>query len=259
MNRLLRKLLALFCPGIDGEPDDVVEPPADDLEDDAADPADETDEPTDEGDEEADPEPEDEPAPRETRAQKTIRETRERAQRAEEDAARARAELEAARRQPAQPAQPTQDQLLWQQEEEALRNPETSDWQRYSINSARAARAAAAEARQANQRTEDMADRAEFAELAADNPALYKAFKDKVEQRLKDIRARGGNAPRRGILQVLIGEAALAGNLKEVIGGKPAPKAPRRPAPRSDVSAGQSGARLSEAERIAKRLENVRI
>lgn len=255
MNWFLLLLLKLL-PGIDDEPVDD-EPPEDDEPVDDEPPAD--DEPADDETVDEDPEPaEPEPAPRKIRAQRTIRETRERAQKAEADLAAARAELDAARRGPAPQAQPTQDQVLWQQEEEVLRNPESTDWQRYAVNATRASRAAQAEARAANVRAEDLADRTAFAALASTKPKLYDAYKDRVEAKLQELRAQGRNVNREGILKVLIGEDMLEGKLK--IGGattKPNGGAPRA-TPRSDVAPRKDGG-MSEAEKRARRLENIRI
>lgn len=240
-------------PGVEpeDEPDepDGVDEPEDEPED--------ADEP-DDVDPEADPEPEPEPEPRESRAHKTIRETRERAQKAESDLATARAELETARRGPAQPAGPTQDQVLWQQEEDVLRNPEADQWQRYAVTANRAARAATTTSQAALQRAEDLADRSQFAALATTKPKLYERYKDKVEAKLVELRKEGRNVNREGILKVMLGEDMLSGNLKSA-DAKPKPSggASRAARPSSDVP--RSGGRMSEDEARTKRLENVRI
>lgn len=264
MNRLLLSLLLRLLPGID---DDDFDPepadPADSTDpvdpDETADPADPAD-PADTEDDPADPsDPEPDPAPRETRAQRAIRETRERAQKAEQDAATLRAELEAARRGPAPQAQKSPDQVLWEQEDEVLRNPETTDWQRYAVNAARAGRQAQAEARAAHARTEDLADRTAFAALASTKPKLYAAYKDRVEAKLVELRGQGRNVNREGILKVMLGEDMLAGKFKSTTSkGNTTTAAPRTATPRQDVTTTRGGG-LSEAEKRAKRLENVRI
>ena len=248
-------LMSFLMPGIgpDDEPADDEPADADEPEpDDADEPAD--DEPADE----IEPDDEPEPAPRESRAQKTIRETRERAQKAESDLATARAELETARRGPAQPTGPTQDQLLWQQEEDVLRNPEADQWQRYAVQANRAARAATSTSQAALQRAEDLADRSAFAALATTKPKLYERYKDKVEAKLVELRKEGRNVNREGILKVMLGEDMLSGNLKQS-DAKPKPSggASRAARPSSDVP--RTSGRMSEDEARTKRLENVRI
>jgi hypothetical protein len=257
MNWLLAFLLAYLLPGVDDldvEPPEDDEPPADEPPADDEPPEDEP--PADEDDPEPDDEP---PAPRETRAQKTIRETRERAQKAERDLAEARAQLDAARRpqQPQGPATPDPEQVLWQQEEETLRNPEANDWQKYAINANRAARQAQAQIRQVQQQTMDMNDRTAFQAYAASNPKAYAVYKDKVEAKLQELRARGQNPSREVILKIMLGEDMLAGNVRSATKKPTTPAAPRRAAPASDVPARPG--RPSDAEARAKRLENIRI
>jgi hypothetical protein len=263
MNWLLHFLRDYLFPGID---DLDVTPPTEDetpAEDETVEegdpPADDADEPSDEA-EDHPGDSEEDPAPRETRGQKAIRETRERAQKAERELATARAELEAARRpQQSGTQQPTPDQVLWQQEEETLRNPELSDWQRYAINSARGARQAQAASQQALAQAQDMADRTAFQAIATTKPKTFEAYKDRVEAKVQELRARGVNVPRDVILKTMLGEDMLAGKLKTPEKVKPSNGAAPRRAPRSDVATGSPGGRMSDAERRAKRLENVRI
>ena len=229
------------------EPDDDLPPDDDTPPDDDAPPDDDT--PTD---------PEPKPL---TRYQRDMQAARSRAQEAERQLATARAELEAARRQPASPAQPSEEQRIWQQEEEVLRNPEANDWQKYAINANRAAR----EARSISQNTlftaQDMTDKAAFSQLQASKPKLFAAYKDRVETMLTELRSRGNNAPRENLLAILVGKDMLDGKLKssEVKSTKSG-SATRATTPgaRSDVSSSGSG-RLSEAEKRERRLENIRI
>lgn len=247
---LLKWLIARLSPRI--EPEDTSEPtePEDEPEDEPTEPEDEP---------EDDPiEPEDEPAPRVSRGQQAIITARSRAQTAERDLAAAREELAQARRAPPQTMQPSQDQILWQQEEDALRNPELQDWQRYSINANRSARQANANAQHAVRHAEDLSDKSAFNAIAAEKPKLHAAYKDRVETMLKDMRSKGNNVPREKLLAILIGEDMLAGKLKSA-DAKPTTKTQRASTPgvRSDVSS--SGGRMSDAEKRAKRLDNVRI
>jgi len=54
----------------------------------------------------------------------------------------------------------------------------------------------------------DSSDRADFAEACASNPALAKV-KDKVEEQLRDARARGVDVPRRTLAAYILGEQLL--------------------------------------------------
>jgi len=195
------------------------------------------------------------PAPKpESRYQKDVRVLRERAQKAEDDARQAQLQLVAAR-QPA--AQPSREQVLWQQEDEVLNDPNADPWQKYSVNAARQSRHAQMAAQNALQRAEDLSDKTDFESIKRDKPKLYEKYAKEVETMLTDVRSKGNNAPRRNLLEYLIGRDMLAGKIK-----KPEPKkvsSARGQAvnARSDVSS--TGGRLSAAEARAKRLENIRI
>jgi hypothetical protein len=247
---LLKWLIARLSPRI--EPDDApVDEPEDLPEDDETPEAD-----TLEDDDTPEPE-EDEPAPRVSRGQQAIISARTRAQTAERDLATARAELEVARRAPSQAMQPSQDQVLWQQEEDALKNPELQDWQRYSINANRSARQANTNAQNAVRQAEDLSDKSAFNAIAVSKPKLHAAYKDRVETFLKDLRNKGNNVPREKILAILIGEDMLAGKLKSAESKVKSTQRASTLGVRSDVSS--SGGRMSDAEKRAKRLDNVRI
>lgn len=255
MKWFLLMLLAYLSPHVDEQIDldeDAPEPETPEPEDDDAPEDDEAPEPT--------PEDEDEPAPepRISRASKAVTAARERAQKAERELAEARAELNLSRRAPAQPAAPTQDQVLWEQEEATLKNPEATDWQRYAIQANRNARSAQQASQNALQRSEDMADRTSFAAIASTKPKLYAAYKDRVEDRLTELRAKGNNAPREALLALLVGQDMLAGKVKASTAKTTKPVAATRASARSDVSA-SGGGRMSDHEKRAKRLENIRI
>ena len=247
MNKLWFYLLLLLSPRVDDVDVDADADPDVDVDADA--------DPDVDVDADADPDP----APRMTRAQKEIVSLRERAQRAEEQHRTAMAELEAARRAPQAAAQPTEDQRIWQQEEEVLRNPEATDWQKYAVSAARSSRAANLNSQNALQRAEDLADRSSFNQLKITKPKTFEKYEPRVEKMLTDLRARGSNAPREKLLAILLGEDMLAGNLKTTEGKSTKTGGARRapPSARSDVSS--SGSRMSDAEKRAKRLENVRI
>ena len=255
---ILKLLKAYLSPGV--EPGDDDTPPPDD---DTPPPDDDTPPPDDDAPPQDDdtPPPDDDtpPEPRLTRAQKEIIKARERAQDAERELALAREQLNLHRSQTSQPKGPTAEQVLWEQEEAVLKNPEADAWQRYAVTANRDARAARASANQALQRTEDVADRTAFAQLAISKPNLHAAYKDKVETMLTELRARGNNAPRTELLALLVGKDTLDGKLKASAGKTTKqPAAGARVSARSDVTSNVRGS-MTEADKRAKRLENVRI
>jgi len=262
-------LLAIAAPGVDDpfddpDPNDPEPNDPDPNDPDPNDPDPNDPEPNDPDPNDPDPnDPDPEPQPRISRAQKAIIETRERAQRAEEQLRDAQRQLEEARRQAAnpQPVRQTEEQRLWEEEEAVLRNPEADQWQRYAVMANREARAAKQESRNVARQAADLNDKATFAQLAATKPKLYDAYKDRVEAELQRIRANGNDAPREGILQVLIGRDMLDGKLKTGSTTATSKKAgagrTTPPSGRSDVNA--TSGRLTDAEKRAKRLENIRI
>lgn len=248
MLNLLQKLLKCYAD------DEDVALPEDDLEEATDD--DET------PDENPDDNPDDEEVPEKpmSRAQKEIVTLRERAQKAEDQHRQAMVELESARRQPVRSAEPTNDQKIWQQEDAILANPESSDWQKYAVQSARDARMARQEAQSIGRESRDMADKVAFSQLAATKPKTHAAYKDRVESMLTEMRKNGHDAPRAKLFALLIGEDMISGKLKTTdakskTGGV---KRGTMPGAKSDVGSSSSG-KLSEAEKRAKRLENVRI
>jgi hypothetical protein len=253
LKKLIAKALLALSPRVD---DDEPEP---ELPDDVDVPDEDLPEPVDD-DDEPDPVEDDEPPARIGRAQREIIKTRERAQTAEAQLATARAELEAARRAPQQAAQPSQDELIWKQEDEVLRNPDAEPWQKYAVQSARQARSAEANSRNAMARAEDLVDKSNFDRIRSEKPKLYERYKDKVETMLTELHTSGRTAPREKLLAILVGEDMLNGKLKT--SETRTTTAPARRAStagvRSDVSSASTG-RLSESEKREKRLENVRI
>ena len=147
--------------------------------------------------------------------------------------------------------------MIWQQEDEVLRNPESTDWQKYSVNAARAARQANMNSQDAIRRAEDLSDKTAFGQYQVTKPKLYEKYKDRVEKTLADIRSKGMNAPREAIMARLIGDDMLAGKLKPDSAKPAGAKRAVTPGARSDVNS--SSGRMTEAEKRAKRLENVRI
>ena len=111
-------------------------------------------------------------------------------------------------------------------------------------------------------RAEDLADLTKFEQLAVTKPKLFGAYKDRVEAELTKLRSNGSNAPRDELLALLIGRDMRDGKLKTSSSGSATKKvgAGRGTTPnaRSDVPP-SGGGRLTDAEKRAKRLENVRI
>jgi hypothetical protein len=108
----------------------------------------------------------------------------------------------------------------------------------------------------------DINDKAEFMTLKASQGKTYDKLAPMVEERLKDIRAKGGDVPRKELYYYLLGKE-LAENKTKISTTKSESKTGgvkrgSTPGARSDVSSRESG-RLTEAEKRTKRLENVRI
>ncbi len=250
---------------IENQDDEPLDEPAEEpLDEPAEDPLDEPAE-----------EPLDEPAeePRQSRGAKAIAETRRRAQEAE---ARAQAAEEKARQleermlqslRPAVPAGPSEEDILRQQEDAALRDPNTSDNDRYWINFHREQRANKAQlqemqkmVRETQAATQDAIDRSRFERLAASKPAIYDTYATRVEQEVQKLRAKGQSASREDILAYLVGKDAIEGRTSKPKAAPPkAPATPRGKTPgvRSDVPG--RGVTATEKQQREKRLENVRL
>lgn len=237
------------------------------LDDDEPDPVedevieDENDDDVDES-EEQEEEQEDEPAPKLSRSQAAIVKLRTEKREAEDKYQKARDELEQARRQPVQKVNSQEDDLR-KQEEAILSNPEATDWQKYAVQSARDSRQATRNSNMALREAKDINDKAEFHSLATSQPKTFAAYKDRVETTLKEMRANGNDAPRKELFAYLVGQDMINGKLKtstaKLSGSKTGSvKRGSTPGAKSDVSSSGSG-KSSDAEKRAKRLENVRI
>ena len=230
-----------FTIGVDDDvppPDDDTPPPDDDVP------------PPDDDTPPSDPEPS---APRISRAQQAIITQRERAQKAERDAEQLRRELAEARR---QPAAPSQEDLLFQQEEATLKSLPPDSWERYAIESRREARQSKALSLSVMNQAKDLSDKAEFSSLRASKPAIYDKYEARVEERLSQIRANGGSIPpRKAILEYLLGADLLNGKVKTATPTKSPTQS--RVSARSDVSPSSGG--RSDYEKAMARLEGVRI
>ena len=234
MSALLRWLLAFLFPRVDPPEDGTdAEASADDStdddpdgtasggDDDAADP----DKPDDKPDAAA------QATARATEAERIAREAQEQVQRLQ--------------------AQAQKPDPLADEEERKLRDPNTSDLEKWQIQSNRALRASQQQSQQALFQAQDMADKTAYTTKGISNP-IYSKYADRVETELGKARANGSNVPREVILQLLIGRDMLAGQFK----AKPAATPVNRGKPnaaRSDV--GRRGSQ-SEHDKRRARLEN---
>ena len=250
--------LFLAVGGDDTDAPEVVDAP----EDEAEAPEDDSDETEqDAGDSDADGDEPEKPAARSiSRAQQAIIDARRRAQEAEKRAERAEREAAEAR-QRANPPQPSADQRLYEQEETVLRDPNSTEMQRWYVNSNRTLRQTQQEAAAARLQSADLADRAEFRMKAADDPRI-KQYAERVETELAKMRAQGQSAPREAIYTFLLGQDVRNGKvIKTAAAGKPKGALPDRergkPAGvKSDVS-GKN--RQSERDKLRKRLDGINI
>ena len=230
MSNLLRLLLIFLCPMADDP-----EPPEPEAEVEAEEPADEPDI------EAAADEPEAEPDPvaKFKEVETTLRETQEQMR-----------QLQAQAR---QRPDPTMDE-----EERKLRDPNTSELEKWQINSNRALRSSAAQSQQALFQAQDMADKTTYQVKAASNP-LYSKYEKRVDEELAKARQSGANPTREFILDILVGRDMRMGNFKSApaVAGKG--KVISRGKPTGARSDTPSRGGTSEREKRAARLANIQI
>lgn len=239
MNKLLKKLLGLLFIGVDGENDD----PADidpNPQDDPVD-VDDVDLPDDDL-------PDDPPvrtAPR----------------RSDADDRLARLEAEVERRgrlaEEARAAANPRVDPTFEDEERRLRDPSTSELEKWQIQSNRTLRATEARATQALMQAQEMQDRTRFEAKAASDPRRSK-YIERVEEEVSRAKARGQMASREDVYYWMLGKDIAEGKVKSKTAAKAAPDVNRGKSPgvRSDVQA--RGAR-TEREKRAARLANMAI
>lgn len=242
MNKLLKRLLGLIFPGIDGEPDDVDPTPVDDPAasdpdiDDLVDPLD-------------DDLPDDPPAtarPRRTDADDRL--------------AKLEAEVERRGRLAAE-AERTRAPVIdpeFQREEERLRSQDLSDIERWQINANRTLRATQQQAQAALQQAQDMADRARFEAKVNSEPRRAK-YTERVEEEIQRARQRGQQASREDVYYWMLGKDIAEGKLKAKPKAAVAANVPRGKTPgvRSDVQG--RGRPQSDHDKRRARLENQNI
>jgi len=239
MSKLLKRLLGLLYPGIDGEPDDGPDP----SDTDAPDPdlADDDDLPELDG-------PDDPPA----RAASRRSAADERLDRVEAELETRKRAFEASQRTPAVDPEFTR-------EEERLRNPELTDMERWQINANRTLRATQHQAAQALQEARDMADRTRFESKLNSDPRRAK-YAERVETEIQKARAAGNTqASREDAYYWMLGKDIADGKLKAKPKASSTPNVNRgKPAGvRSDVQG--RGRPSSDRDKRAARLADVNI
>jgi hypothetical protein len=240
MNKLLKKLLGLLFPGIDGENDDP-------LPDDPESPDSVDDDDVDLPDDDLPDDPPVRAAPRRSDADDRL--------------ARLEAEVQSARRQAdeVRNRQPAPVDAQMQREEERLRDPNTTEMERWQIEANRTLRATQQEARQAMFQAQDLSDRTRFESKFTSDPRRAK-YADRVEEEIQKARSRGQmNASREDAYFWMLGKDIADGKLKPKAKTSTAPNVNRgKPAGvRSDVQG--RGRPSSDHDKRRARLENTNI
>ncbi len=165
--------------------------------------------------------------------------------------------VEESRRQ--QPPVPTpQVDPTFEEEERRLRDANTSEMERWQIQSNRTIRQTQQAAQQALQQAQDMADRTAFQAKMQSDPRRAK-YETRVEDELARARSMGQNASREAIYFYMLGKDIAEGKLKPKAKAKaPAADVPRgKPAGvRSDVPTRGS---KTDHQKRAERLANLNI
>jgi hypothetical protein len=241
LSSLLKNILGLLFIGVDGDIDDADPDTGNDLPDDPVD-VDDVDLPDDDL-------PDDPPvraAPR----------------RSDADDRLARLEAEVERRgrlaEEARRAADARPDPTFEDEERRLRDPNTSELERWQIQSNRTLRATEARATQALMQAQEMQDRTRFEAKVASDPRRAK-YLDRVEEEVTRAKSRGQMASREDVYYWMLGKDIAEGKVKS----KPKAAAPaanvnrgKSPAVRSDVQS--RGARTEHDKRVA-RLANMNI
>lgn len=147
-----------------------------------------------------------------------------------------------------------------QAEDAKLKDPNTSELEKWQINANRELRTGRSMAQAALMQANDVNDRTAYSSLCISNP-LAKKYETRVEQAIVGMRKNGQNASREAVFKYLLGEDMVAGKFKKKSATPPADtkRAPRgaTPGARSDVPG--RGAPQSEKDKRRARLENQQI
>ncbi|PXX15855.1 hypothetical protein C7399_109190 [Paraburkholderia tropica] len=229
MSKLLRRLLSFLFPGVDDIDPPADDPPADDeIEFDFAEPT-----------PPARRSPPD--ADRIAALERTV-----------EDARRQADEM---RRAAPAPAPTDRD---FEREEERLRNPDTTELERWQIQSNRTMRQSQQAAAHALFQAQDLNDRTAFESKFSSDPHRSR-YRDRVEQAVQSERAQGRNVSREAVYYHMLGKDIAEGKLKPKAKAKaPAADIPRGKSPnvRPNVPSGRG---QTDHQKRAARLEGVNI
>jgi hypothetical protein len=207
---------------------------------------------------EDDPEPaaastgnQDAPPRRAATATAELRRRTQEAERKAEEAARRAAELE--ERFNRQAAGPTQAERMQAEEDAKLRDPNTTELERWQIQANRQLRESQATTQGYLIQGRDDRDAAAYERKAASN-SVYDKYRDKVESEVAKERKAGRLVPRETVLAYLVGQDILNGNLKSntASAGKTVPRGKPTGA-RSDTP--RTG-RMTDAQKRAARLQD---
>lgn len=250
MHQYLLLLLSFFFPFVEPGEHEVADDTSDAGTDDAEDTAlaaagDDADDESDDADSEDD-DTADVSAPA-SRSPRTVS----RSDRADEAIRLAREAQEAVAR-----LTPAPRNAQYDDEEVKLRNPDTTELEKWQIQSNRAMRESTMQSRQALFQAQDMADRTQYQAKAMGN-SLYSKFEKKVEAELANARNKGGNPPREMVLDLVVGRAIREGNFKPKAEAKKAaiPRG-KSPGARSDT---QSRGSMTDHQKRTVRLANTQI
>lgn len=177
------------------------------------------------------------------------RRTQEAERKAEEADRRAREVLERLDRQAAGPSQAEREAM---DEEAKLRDPNTSDMEKWQIRSNQTIRATQAQAQGFLMQGRDDRDAAAYERKAATN-STYDKYRDKVEAQVAAERKAGRLVQREMVLAYLVGQDIINGNLKsKTASSKPVPRGKPTGA-RSDTPRQGS---MTDAQKRAARLQD---
>lgn len=145
------------------------------------------------------------------------------------------------------------------QENAKLANPNTTDLEKWQIQSNRTLRANTSAAQMALAQANDVSDRTAFASIAMTDP-IAKKYESRVEETLAKARAQGQNPRREDIYTYLLGQDMRGGKFtkKKAAAAEAGGGVPRGKLPNAGGDVPRKGG-MTERERRAQRLENQQI
>lgn len=158
------------------------------------------------------------------------------------------------------PKHVAEEQAIFEQEEQRLRDPKITPLERWQIESNRSIRSSQRTSQDALARAQDTEDRTSFRLACSQNKRLA-SVAGEVEQAVQQLRARGEPpVAREALAAFILGQKVLkAGAAPAKKPAAPAPAAGRTPParPKTDVRGGKNA--NSEREKRVARLQNVNI